>query len=58
MTAKFKANKGNDTFLQEITIEDIVSLTVSDGAYWIKERDKQGYSYIPIELYTCYVREE
>lgn len=58
MTVEFKANEDNDVFMQEITIEDIISLTVRDGAYWIKERDKQGYSYIPIALYTCCVREE
>lgn len=58
MTVEFKANEGNDVFLKELTIKDIVSLTVRDGAYWIEERGKQGYSFIPIALYSCHVREE
>ena len=56
MKVEFKATKDNEIYLQEITIDDAVSLTVSDGLYQVK--DKYGFSYVPTALYTCYVREE
>ena len=56
MRVEFKATQENEVYLQELVIEDAVSLTVSDGLYQVK--DKYGFSYIPTALYTCYVREE
>ena len=56
MKVEFKATKDNEIYLQELTIDDAVSLTVSDGLYQVK--DKYGFSYVPTALYTCYVREE
>lgn len=55
MRAEFKLIKDYGAFPRELTIENVVSLTVKDGAYWIEERDKPRQSFVPIEFYSCCV---